>query len=172
MRKVLLPLVIAALTISTNAQVTEKEKTKELSEVVVYATNYKYLQKVRPSQTASIPVTLLERKVAQYDVKATGYYQDEYDVYEVNFYIPEGTILAAYDKDGKLLRTVERFDNVNLPKMVQQAVVDRFPGWQVTKDVYLVDYHEHRGVIKKYKLKLENGDKIIRVKINADGEFL
>ncbi|NHF59733.1 nicotinate-nucleotide adenylyltransferase [Flavobacteriaceae bacterium TP-CH-4] len=172
MRKVLLGLIAIGLTLPIYSQITETTETEKLTEVTVYATNYKYLQNVKTEQAASIPVKMLERKVAEFDVKNSDYYEDEYDFYEVNFYIPEGTILAAYDKDGKLLRTVERFNNVNLPKAVQMAVLDRFPEWTITKDVYLVDYHEHKGVNKKYKLKLENGDQILRVKMSENGEFL
>ena len=172
MRKVLLGLLATGLVFPICAQVEETAKPEELTEVVVYATNYKYLQNVKTEQAASIPVKMLERKVAEFDVKASGYYQDDYDLYEVNFYIPEGTILAAYDKDGKLIRTIERFNDVYLPKAVQKAVVKRFPGWAITKDVFLVDYREAVGATKKYKLKLENGDKIIRVKMSEDGEFL
>ncbi len=172
MRKVLLGLVVMGLTLPMYAQISETTETEALSEVTVKATNYKYLQNVKTEQAAAIPVKLLERKVAEFDVKESEYYQDDYEFYEVNFYIPEGTILAAYDKDGVLLRTVERFNDVNLPRSVRTAVAKRFPGWSITKDAYIVDYHERKGVAKKYKLKLENGDKILRVKMSEEGEFL
>ena len=172
MKKVLLSVMLTALAFPIFAQVEETAKPEELSEVVVYAINYKYLQNVKTEQAASIPVKMLERKVAEFDVKSSGYYQDDYDYYEVNFYIPEGTILAAYGRDGKIIRTIERFNDVNLPKAVQKAVADRFPGWAITKDVYLVNYRERSGADKRYKLKLENGEKVLRVKISEQGEFL
>ncbi len=172
MKKVLLLFVATAFTLSFYAQEDKTAERKELFEVVVYATNYKYLQNVKTTKAASIPVKELERKVAEFDVKESGYYKDEYDLYEVNFYIPEGTILAAYDRDGKILRTIERFNDVDLPKAVQIAVAERFPEWTITKDVYLVDYREKWGVDKRYKLKRENGDKVLRVKMSEKGEFL
>ena len=49
---------------------------------------------------------------------------------------------------------------------------DRFPGWTITKDVYLVNYHQKKGANKTYKLKLENGDETLRVKIDQMGNFL
>ena len=169
MRKILLGLLTIGLVIPLQSQII---KTEELSEVVVYATNYKYLNSIDTEEEASIPVELLRRKVAAFDVKGSDFYQDDYEVYNVNFFIPEGKILAAYDKDGKIIRTAEKFKNINLPRPVKEAIWDRFPEWTITKDVYLVRYHEGKDVKKRYKLKLENGDKILRVKVDETGEFL
>ena len=169
MKKIMLSLLAIGLAIPAYAQII---KTEQLSEVVVYATNYKYLNSVNTEEVASVPVEMLERKVAAFDVKGSEFYQDDWGIYNINFYIPEGRILAAYDSDGKLLRTAERFKDINLPMTVKKAVLDRFPEWSITKDIYLVNYHEDRGVNKKYKLKLENGDKILRIKVDEKGEFL
>ncbi|MDO1513909.1 nicotinate-nucleotide adenylyltransferase [Maribacter confluentis] len=169
MKKVLLGLLAIGFTGQIYAQII---KTEELSEVTVFATNYKYLSDMNTKKEVSIPVELLQRKVAAFDVKESEFYQDDYDLYQINFFIPEGTILAAYDADGKLVRTAERFKNVNLPKAVRESVYERFPGWTITKDIYLVNYQEAKGANKKYKLKLENGEKVVRVKVDEMGNFL
>ncbi|MBT8184602.1 MAG: nicotinate-nucleotide adenylyltransferase [Eudoraea sp.] len=169
MKKILLGLVALGLTLPALAQETQ---TEELTGVTVYATNYKYLSNVSTEEVASVPVELLERKVATFDVKDSEFYQDDWGVYFINFYIPEGRILAAYDSEGKLLRTAERFKGIKLPKAVRKSVTERFPGWKITKEVYLVNYHDDMGVTKKYKLKLENGGKNLRVKVDESGEFL
>ncbi len=169
MKKVLLGLLAIGLTTQMYSQII---KTEQLSEVTVYATNYKYLNNVDTQEAASIPVEMLQRKVASFNVKESEFYQDDYDLYQVNFFIPEGKILAAYDKDGKLIRTAERFKNVNLPTAVKKSVYDRFPEWTITKDLYVVNYHDSKGASKKYKLKLENGDKTLRVKVDEMGNFL
>lgn len=147
------------------------QKVEKLSEVIVIATNYKYLNEVN-EEAAAVPVKLLEQKVAAFDLKNSEFYQDEYDYYYVNFYIPEGKILAAYDKDGNVLRTIERFKGTELPTSVYDAVIKRFPGWAITKDIYAVNYHDKKGSTKKYKLTLENGDKTIKVKTDEMGNFL
>jgi hypothetical protein len=115
---------------------------------------------------------MLERKVAAFNLEDSDYYQDDYDFYQIRFFIPDGKILAAYDKDGKILRTIEKFKNVKLPESVSNAVLDRFPGWTVSEDTYLVNYHQTKGVEKSYKLTLVNGDKKIRVKLDDKGNFL
>jgi len=168
MKKLMIGLLVLGLTTQAFAQITKVEK---LSEVVVVAVNYKYLNQV-DSQEAAVPVELLQRKVATFDLKNSDFYQDDYDIYTVSFYIPEGKILAAYDKDGNILRTIEKFKDITLPMSVAKSVTKRFPGWTISKDVYLVNYHHKKGVDKKYKLTLENGDKRMRIKSDAEGNFL
>ena len=167
MKKLILTLIILGFTIQNYAQI----RTEQLSEVVIAATNYKYLNKTG-IENASIPVSLLEQKVASFDLKDAEFYADVYDTYEVTFYIPEGYILAAYDKNGEILRTAERYNNVTMPKSVINAVASRFPNWAIKKDVYLVSYYESGNITKKYKITLENGDKKMKIKVDEEGHFL
>ncbi len=169
MKKVLFGLLAIGLTTQAYSQIV---KTEELSEVTVVATNYKYLNSVNSEEVASIPVEMLERKVAAFDYKSSDFYSDEFDRYNITFYIPEGKILAAYDRDGKLLRTVERFKDVNVPTAVKKAVMDRFPEWTISKDVYRVNYNDKKGAEKTYKLHLENDDKTLKIKTDEKGNFL
>lgn len=166
MKRLLIGLLVLGLSPQLFAQV------EKLSEVSVYATNYKYLNDVNTEEIASIPVKELERKVADFDVKESEFYHDDYDEYVISFYIPQGKILAAYDRDGKILRTAERFKNVNLPLKVKNAIVAKFPGWNITEDIYMVTFYDTRGTYKKYKLKLENGVQSLRVKLDEKGNFL
>lgn len=143
-----------------------------LPEIEVYALNYKYLSSVDNS-AAAVPVKLLQQKVANYDIKKSELYSDDYDYYNVSFYIPEGKIVAAYDKDGKLIKTIEKFKNIKVPKDISKSVAKRFPGWIITEDVYKVSYQKNKGVSKQeYKLTLENGDKRLKVKTDPKGNFL
>lgn len=141
--------------------------------VTVVSLNYKYLKSVN-DPNSSQPVRLLEHRAASYDIKNTDYYEDEYDEYIVSFFIPEGEILATYDKNGKLLRTAERFKNVALPSAVRNAVSSRYPEWSIYKDIYKVNYyHDNSSNAKKiYKLLLENGDERMRVKTTEQGDFI
>lgn len=169
MKKFVVGLLLIGLTSPAIAQII---KTEELSEVVVYATNYKYLNSLASEDPAAIPVQMLERKVAAFNLEDSEYYQDDYDYYQIRFYIPDGKILAAYDKEGKIIRTIEKFENVKLPESVSNAILDRFPGWTVNEDVYLVSYHKDKGVTKTYKVSLVNGDKKLKLKLDEKGNFL
>ncbi|MGI9547172.1 MAG: nicotinate-nucleotide adenylyltransferase [Flavobacteriaceae bacterium] len=168
MKKFIVGLLVLGLTSHVFAQVTEVE---QLSEVVVMAVNYKYLNSMDNSE-AAIPVQMLERKAAAFNVQEQEYYTDEYDYYTVSFFIPDGKIVAVYDTDGKIMRTIENFEDTKLPKDVNKALTQRFPNWELVSDVYRVTYSESKGANKTYKLKLKNGDKTMRVKMNEKGEFL
>ncbi len=168
MKKLIIGLFVLGLMTQGFAQIT---KVEQLSEVVVVAVNYKYLNQV-DSQEAAVPVELLQRKVATYDLKSQDFYDDDFEFYTVSFFIPEGKIVAAYDSNGKILRTIERYKDIALPMDITMAVAKRFPGWSITKDVYLINYHEAKGVTKKYKLTLENGDKRLKVKVDSEGNFM
>jgi len=143
----------------------------KLPEVVISAVNYKYLNAVN-SEDSDMIVKQLQQKVALYNVKESDLYQDEYDYYTVEFYIPDGRIVAAYDRDGKIIRTIEKFESVKLPKDVRDAVFNKFPNWTLDKDVYYVNYNTNMTPKKVYKMKLRNGGEVIRIKIDAEGNFL
>lgn len=175
MKKLLLGLFIIGLTTQfglTTQTFSQVINDGMLPEIEVHALNYKYLSSI--DNTASpVPVKLLEQKVANFDVKESEFYNDEYDYYKISFFIPEGKIVAAYDGDGKLIRTIEKFKNIKVPKEVSKSVAKRFPGWIIYEDVYKVNYHKTSGVTKQeYKLTLENGDKRLKVKTDPKGNFI
>lgn len=141
----------------------------QLPEVVIVH-NYKYLSEVG-SPEAAIPVEKLQLEVSDFNLKELDIYSDEYDLYDVYFVIPEGKILASYDKEGNILRTIERYKDIDLPLPVLKAVMRRFPNWSIAKNAYMVNYHESGKVRKLYKLTLENGDHRIKVKLDDLGVF-
>lgn len=166
MKKIILGLFVFGLTIQSYAQI------EELPEVKIVAVNYKYLNTVNESDAAEV-VKSLEREVAAFDLKNSEYYADEYDDYFISFYIPQGKILASYDKDGNILRTVEKFKNVALPKAVALAVGKNYEGWTIAKNAYLVNYHDEKGITKKeYKILLEKDSRRLRIKTDEDGNIL
>ena len=142
-----------------------------LSEVSLSA-NYKYLDAIN-SEDLPVQVRLLEEKVAYYNLKGSDFYDDEYASYRVSFYIPEGIIVASYDEDGKILRTVERFKNVQLPRSVIESVAQNYPNWTVVQDWYKANYTDRWGIIfKQYKFKLKKENKTKTVTFNGNDEFL
>ena len=165
MKKLILGLIIFGLTTQITAQVIE------LSEVDV-SLNYQYLDAVNADE-AAVPVKYLTNEVVNYETNSEDLYDDEFDTYKVSFYIPEGKIVAAYDKDGKIVRTIEKYKNVRLPQSVLEAVAEKYPKYAVVEDVYEVKYHCDKGIVKKqYKIKLKNNDKVVTVKTDADGNFI
>jgi len=173
MKKLNLGLLFFGLTVQSFAQV---DKDEELPEVVVNFVNYKYIGNVG-SEDGDLAqgVKLLQREAANFNIKDSDLwdlYQDEYELYNVTFYIPDGKIVAAYDIDGKVVRTIEKYKNVKLPSIVLKSVTKKYPGWSVSNDVYKVTYHHEEGVTKTYNLILEEGDNKIRVKTDENGKFI
>jgi len=163
MKKFVTGLLVMGLTSLMFAQSTE------LPEVEITAVNYKYLNAVDANDTA-INVKKLEEKVAMFDLKNSELYSDEY-TYKVSFYIPDGKIVAAYDRNGNIVRIIEKFNNIKLPEAVRMSISKRFPNWIINTDIYRVDYRD--GNAKKvYKVLLKNGDEKMRIKIDDEGEFI
>mgnify|MGYP001827310343 CR=1 FL=1 len=166
MKNLFLFLLACALTAPAVAQVIE------LDTVVIRPIKYKYIYEVIDGYIDK-SVKKLQEELGKFDITKEEYYSDDYDNYSVTFRIPKGYAIAAYDKDGKLIRTIERYKNVKLPLAVSEALAERFPNWVVDKDIYKVSYSEPKWESKKtYKLKLTNGDETIRVKTDEDGNFL
>ena len=164
MKKLLLGLLVIGLTSPVFSQIVE------LPEIEITAVNYKYLSAVN-SQDLDLDVKMLQEKVAHFDLKNADFYEDEYNMYEVRFYIPKGAILVAYDKNGEIIRTIERFKNVKLPLAVRNTISTAFPGWALTKDVYRVSYRNNKSN-KVYKVILEKVGQVLRVKIDEKGTII
>jgi len=166
MKKIVLGLFIFGLTIQVSSQ------TVELPETLI-TVNYKYLDAV-DIDNVSERVKKLEAEVLNYkNVDQSKLYEDEQDIYSVSFYVPEGKIVAAYDANGKIIRTIEKYNNVRLPLVVMQAVSKRFPNWGIVEDIYYIKYHIETDSLKQvYKIKLINENETITVKTNETGMFL
>jgi len=166
MKKIVLGLFIFGLTIQINSQ------TVELLETLI-TVNYKYLDAI---DIDNVPerVKKLEAEVLNYkNADQSKLYDDEQGTYSVSFYVPEGKIVAAYDANGKIIRTIEKYNNVRLPLVVMQAVSKRFPNWGIVEDIYYIKYHIETDSLKQvYKIKLKNENETITVKTNETGMFL
>lgn len=138
--------------------------------ISLQATNYKFLKSVAGKDEPQ-PVQALPASVNTYDVKTLGYYEDDYDSYFISFIIPDGQTLAAYDRNGKLIRMAEKYEVELLPTTIPAAIAKKYPNWVISKSIFLVTYYGDRSNETRYKITLENGTKRIKVKANDDGEL-
>ncbi len=165
MKKLVIGLFIFGLTTQVFSQVIE------LSEVNV-SVNYKYLDAINCDQVA-VPVKTLTEQVLNYDATKGDLYDDDFNTYRVSFYIPDGKVVAAYDKNGKILRTIEKYKNIRLPQQVLQTVAEKYPKWAIVEDVYEVNFHCEKGIVKKqYKIKLQNENKTVNIKTDVLGNII
>ena len=148
-------------------------QTIELPETII-SLNYKYLES-QESNTTPQHIKDLEAEVLNYNHKEelSELYDDEYDTYSVSFHVPKGKIIAAYDNNGKIIRTIEKYNNVRLPLEVMQAVSKRFPNWGIVEDAYLIKYHCDEDSLKhEYKIKIKNEEQTLTVKTDENGIFI
>ncbi|WNH12512.1 nicotinate-nucleotide adenylyltransferase [Thalassobellus suaedae] len=165
MKTIVFIMFLFGLTVLSNAQ------TIALQETVIELNNT-YLNAVNADNAAEC-VKILEEKVVNYNRELTPLYNEVYDTYKVSFYIPEGKIIAVYNTDGKIIRTIEKYNNVRLPLIVMQAIAKRFPNWGIISDAYHINYHCEKDTVKQeYKIKIKNENEIITVKTNETGMFL
>jgi hypothetical protein len=167
MKNLIITLIITGLTAIGFAQ----EKTIALDEVEITGVNYKYLDALGDGFVAK-PVKVLEQKVATFNVKSLDGYEDEENDFYVYFRIPEGKILAVYDTDGEIMRTSERFKDIRLPLVVSNAIVEKYPGWSIEGDIYMVSYIKDKKINKTYKLFIQKDGKHKRVRTDDNGNFL
>jgi hypothetical protein len=168
MKKVIIGMFIIGLTTQLFAQNTNIE---ELPTVVLHNVNYKYLSDVNMEHKASI-VEFLQNEVANFNLKNADVYEDEESRYEIYFIIPDGYICANYNYNGEITRTLEKFNNSKLPPTVLKSVINKYPGWSISKNTYSVTYNHGKGVAKSYKMILENGDQRKKVKTDGVGNIL
>lgn len=166
MKKLVLGLFIFGLTTQVNAQTTELPET-------LISVNYKYMNAIDGDEMPT-HIQNLKDEVLNYNHKELSkLYDNEDEIYNVSFDIPEGKIVVAYDKHGKIIKTFEKYYNIRLPLVVMQAVAERFPNWQIIEDVYFIKYHnENDSLLKQYKIKIKNADKLLTIKTDEIGTFL
>lgn len=164
MKKIIFGLLFFGLTTQMFAQIIE------LTEVEIKE-KYQYLDAIDNPESA-IPVKLLSNSAVNYVITSEEIFNDDCGNQKVFFEIPDGKLVAVFDENGKIVRTIEKYKNVRLPQDVLQAIAKRFPNWAIVEDVYLVNYHCETGMKHVYKIKIQNEDKTVSVKTDEKGNFI
>ena len=146
----------------------------ELENVTIKPLNLTYLKTVQDDHTAPF-VKAMENKAARYDITESKVFDREFDAYEVVFDAikkdgSDGTIIATYDQNGKILNSIERYKNIALPKAIRDVCLKQYPDYRIHKDFYLVSYDYNENTAKKiYKVQMRNGSSKKNLKIDANG---
>ncbi|WP_372756559.1 nicotinate-nucleotide adenylyltransferase [Mariniflexile sp.] len=166
MRKIIFGFFIFGLTFQVQSQTIELTKT-------VIASNYQYHNAIETHE-APQPVKKLEDAVLNYKTtELCKLFESDKDIYTVKFTTQEGEIVAAYNKKGEIINTIEKYNNVRLPLAVMQAIATRFPNWGIVEGIYLVKYKSEQDLLnQQYKLKIKNENQVITVNTDPNGVFL
>ncbi|MES2812793.1 MAG: hypothetical protein V4670_10025 [Bacteroidota bacterium] len=170
MKLSILTLVFLVFNLSSFSQSFEEDELNldELPAVVI--------KKVGVDFSYYLPDRNADNKVREMQKKFIGYKlgkdYEGHDEYLVLMEADDAYLAATYDEKGKLMRVVEKYENVKLPRQVIFSVYKSFPEWTIVKDKYL--YTQEDGDIKKkqYNLKIKKGNEIKKIVVQSNGTIV
>ncbi|CAM1352229.1 hypothetical protein [Tenacibaculum insulae] len=146
-----------------------------LETVTIKPLNISYLRKVQDKDTPSL-VKNLEGEAARYDITESPMFEKEFEAYEVVFKTKKkngtsGIITATYDSKGKIIKSIEKYKNILLPKTVRNVILRKYPGWTIYKDVYLVSYKTDKTAKRIFRVQIRKEGKRKNLKLDYEGNI-
>ncbi|MBT8188274.1 MAG: hypothetical protein HKP38_00380 [Croceitalea sp.] len=160
--KSLAALCLAGILFAPSAQA--QSNVLELKGITVRPLNISYLRNVMDHRMPEL-VTALENKAARFNIFESPVYDGKFDAYEVMFTQEKGTIIATYNKDGKIMQSTERFKDFTLPDFIRNEIYQEHPGWTIHSDAYLVSYFYDKEVKKVCRVQLRKDGQRKNIKI-------
>lgn len=171
MKKVVTGVIILGFATLGLSQSPTSIKEVELTNVDVTVKNSEYQQKVSSENLPSV-VGELQRKASRFDIKKSPFFDEKSKDFEIYFVAKNGELTATYDRDGKILKTFERFENLTFPAEIRDVIYAEYPNWTIHKDTYTVTYDQYKGVNKVYMAKIKKNGKSAKIKYDAAGQKL
>lgn len=107
----------------------------------------------------SNPIKFVE---TNFDVKSLGL--ENYEGVTVSFITKKGHLNASFDKNGELVRTTQRFEQIPIPMAVWNEIYKENVGWTMVSNLYTASGKGNKINKELYKVKLANGNEIKRIK--------
>lgn len=173
MKKIVMVLFVLSIVGQNYAQetvlFTAKLKKNEVPKVILNAVDRDFAN-LTAVEFLSVP----ESFVVPSSIDIHKYKDSGYDSYIVTFAGKTEKIMATYNKDGKLMSTVDRYETRNAPNEIYYAIDKLFPEWVVRDGYKKMSIFDINGKEKNqyYKLTLENDKKIRKVYLNKHGQLV
>lgn len=90
---------------------------------------------------------------------------EDLDEIQVSFVNRNGFLKATFDKEGNLVKTVQKFKNISLPGDIREQVYKDNKGWSITRNIYVATGKGPMIQKEKYRIRLKNGSKNKNIKI-------
>lgn len=117
-----------------------------------------------------------DQKVRQLQDKFIGYNlgknEEGYEEYLVLFEGEDASLAATYNEKGKLLRVVEKYQNVKLPRKVIFSVYKEYPDWVIVQDKFLYTQKDGDIIKKLYNLKIKKGNQTKKIVVKPNGDLV
>ena len=142
------------------------ETTKPTSKLL----NQDYLNSVHNNSMAT-QVHDLEKTISQFDVTSAKGFNGNPKPFKTAFKTDNATVEVLYNKEGKIISTIEKYKKIKLPDPVRDAVFKKYKDWALLKVEYQV-YYTTNDVKKIYQVKITNGKTKKKIKVNANGTMV
>jgi len=168
-------LLIMALSIPAFSQEKKKQeeetgliKVEELPAVVIKRIGKDFSVYI-PDRHIDQRVQDLEKNFVAYDI---GKDYQGFESYLLLMETDTGTLSATYNNQGKLIRVVENYKNIRIPKEVMYSIYKTYPGWTIVNDKYLYTQEDGDVIKKQYNVKIQKKKETHRLIVHANGEIL
>ena len=173
MKKLVFGLLFLGLTSLVYSQ-NDVQKNIILEPVTIKPLNLSYLKEVQREDTPEFAINL-QNEAARYDITEDPIFDKEFEAYEVIFRSKNdessGLITATYDSKGKIMSSIERYKNVLLPRTVRDVINEKYPGWIIYKDIYLVTYRDNSKSKQVFKVQIRKDGEKKNLKLDYDGNI-
>jgi len=122
-----------------------------------------------PDRNPDHKVRKLQDKFIGYNLGKT---EEGFDEYLVLFEGEDASLAATYNEKGKLLRVVEKYQNVKLPRKVIFSVYKQYPDWVIVQDKFLYTQKDGDIIKKQYNLKIKNGNQTKKIVVKPNGDLI
>lgn len=141
---------------------------KELPSVVIRRVGTDFSIYI-PDKNPDMNVRKLQEAFIAYDV---GKNRQGEEMYLVVFSTENNSLAATYNEKGKLIRVVENYKNVKLPRKVIYSIYKTYPDWTLVNDKFLYTQREGDIIKNQYNVKIQKGKKVMQLKVHPNGEII
>ncbi|MCM8570617.1 hypothetical protein NE848_14570 [Gramella jeungdoensis] len=89
-----------------------------------------------------------------------------YDSYHLTFKSGQGFLKADFDKNGKIVKTYQKFKDIVLPLDVRRELYMAHKGWTMTENKYIASGRGEMLEKELYKIKIEDGSRSQNIKLD------
>ncbi|MFT5251232.1 MAG: hypothetical protein ACI87N_000206 [Flavobacteriales bacterium] len=175
MKSLITLLLIIALSFPTFSQdkISQQEETGLMSVEALPAVVIKRIGKdfsvYIPDRHIDQRVQTLEKNFIAYDIGKD--YQGA-ESYLLVMETDTGTLSATYNGKGKLIRVVEKYENIRVPKEVMYSIYKTYPGWTIVNDKYLYTQEDGDVIKKQYNVKIQKKNESRKLLVHANGDIV
>jgi len=106
----------------------------------------------------SSEIKKLQKEIAEYDITKDLIYDDsEKSIYDVTFNRKTSKAKVAYNNNGEIIGSLEKYKNVKLPASLRFKILKDNPEFAIDGNRVTIKYHNSLGATISYKVTISNG---------------